>query len=121
MTTTKTVPTRCKFLHTALFPTSDAENIFSLSAPACNFKCQKVKTQAELLKQYEVWETNAKEYLVACKKKLFQLQETCYTEPVVKEVDIELWSVIVPLNLIIFSVSFAFPPYSLYFVVRKFY
>ena len=74
----------------------------------------------ELLKQYEVWEARAKEYLVACKEKLLQLQETCYTEPVVEEDDIELWSVIVPLNLIIFSVSFAFPPHSLYFVVRKF-
>ena len=75
MTTTKTVPTRCKFLYTALFPTSDAENIFSLSAPACNFKCQKVKTQAELLKQYEVWEANAKEYLVACKKSCFSCKK----------------------------------------------
>ena len=58
--------------------------------------------------------------LIACKEKLLQLQETCYAEPVVEEDDIELWSVIVPLNLIIFSVSFAFPPHSLYFVVRKF-
>ena len=74
----------------------------------------------ELLKQYEVWEARAKEYLVACKEKLLQLQETCYTEPVVEEDDIELWSVIVPLNLIKFSVSFAFLPHSLYFVVRKF-
>ena len=53
----------------------------------------------ELLKQYEVWEAHAKEHLVACKEKLLQLQETCYTEPVVEEDDIELWLVIVPLNL----------------------
>ena len=37
----------------------------------------------ELLKQYEVWEANVKEYLAVCKEKLLQLQETCYTEPVI--------------------------------------
>ena len=74
-----------------------------------------------MLKQYEVWEASAKEYLVACKEKLLQLQETCYTEPVVEDDDIELWSVIGSLNLIIFSVSLAFPPHCLYLVVRKFY
>ena len=60
----------------------------------------------ELLQQYEVWEANAKEYLVACKEKLLQLQETCYTEPVVEEDDIELWSVIVLLKLIYYIFSF---------------
>ena len=54
----------------------------------------------ELLQQYEVWEANGKEYLVACKEKLLQLQETSYTEPVVEEDDIELWSMIVLLKLI---------------------
>ena len=49
----------------------------------------------ELLKQYEVWETHAKEYLEAFKEKLLQQQETCYTETVVEEDYIELWSVIV--------------------------
>ena len=60
----------------------------------------------ELLQQYEVWEANAKEYLVACKQKLLQQQETCYTEPVVEEDDIELWSVIVLLKLIDYIFSF---------------
>ena len=60
----------------------------------------------ELLQQYEVWEANAKEYLVACKEKLLQLQETCYTEPVVEEDDIELWSVIALLKLINYIFSF---------------
>ena len=60
----------------------------------------------ELLKQYEVWEAHAKEYLVACKEKLLQLQETCYIEPMVEEDDVELWSVIVPLNLINYIFSF---------------
>ena len=75
----------------------------------------------ELLQQYEVWEANAEEYLVACKEKLLQLQETCYTEPVVEEDDIELWSVIALLKLIIFSVSSTFQTHSLYIVVKKFY
>ena len=60
----------------------------------------------ELLQQYEVWEANAKEDLVACKEKLLQLQETCYTEPVVEEDDIELWSVIALLKLINYIFSF---------------
>ena len=60
----------------------------------------------KLLKQYEVWEAHAKEYLVSCKEKLLQLQETCYTEPLFEEDDIELWSVIVPLNLINYIFSF---------------
>ena len=38
----------------------------------------------------------------------------------VEEDHVELWSVIVPLNLINY-ISFAFPPYSLYVVVRKFH
>ena len=105
--------------NTALFATTDAEIIFSLSANVCNFECQSQETKGievvhvylcikeldtskitELLKQYEFWEAHAKEYLVACKEKLLQLQVTCYAEPVAEEDDIELWSAIVPLTLI---------------------
>ena len=60
----------------------------------------------KLLKQYKVWEANANEYLIVCKEKLLQLQETCYTETVVEEDDIELWSVIALLNLINYIFSF---------------
>ena len=52
----------------------------------------------ELWKKYEFWQVYAKEYLVAFKENLLQLQETCYTEPVVEEGGIQLWSVIILLN-----------------------
>ena len=74
----------------------------------------------ELLKQHELWEAHAKEYFIACEENLLRLQESCYTKPVVEEGGIQLWSVIIFLNLIIFSVSFAFPRHSLYLVVMKF-
>ena len=111
--------------NTALFATTDAEIIFSLLATVCNFERQSQETKGivvvhvyscikefdtsditELLKQYEVWEAHAKEYLVACKEKLLQLQVTCYTEQAAEEDDIELWSAIVPLTLINYIFSF---------------
>ena len=139
--TIKTVPMRCKFLHTALFPTTDGEIIFLYQSLYVILNVKKSRNKrgivvvhvyscikgfdtsdiTKLLQQYEVWEANAKEDLVACKEKLLQLQETCYTEPVVEEDDIELWSVIALLKLIIFSVSSTFQTYSLYIVVKKFY
>ena len=106
-------------MQTALFPTFDAEIIFSLESLYVILNVKKAKNKrylvahvyscikgfdtsdiTELLKQYEVSEANAKEYLAVCKEKLLQLQETCYAEPVIEEDDIELWSVIVLLNLV---------------------
>ena len=91
--------------------------MFSLSAPVCSFECQKVNKQRYCSSlciyvhrgfQYNehnqtvetVWslESKGKTLSAACKEEL--LQQTCYTEPVIEEDDIELWLVIVPLNLI---------------------
>ena len=60
----------------------------------------------KLLKQYKVLDGHPKDYFVACKENLLQLQETCCTELVVAEDDIELWSVIILLNLINYISSF---------------